>query len=33
MLKSDLCEFSDAYIVIKRVITVTSPNNAKKINQ
>ena len=30
MLKSDLCEFSDAYIVIKRVITVTSPNNAKK---
>ena len=30
MLRSDLCDFSDAYIVVKGVITVTSPNNAKK---
>ena len=33
MLRSDLCDFSDAYIVVKRVITVTSPNNVKEINQ
>ena len=30
MLRSDLCDFNDAYIVVKEVITVTSPNNAKK---
>ena len=30
MLRSDLCDFSDAYLVVKEVITVTSPNNAKK---
>ena len=30
MLRSDLCDFSDAYIVVKGVITVTSPNNAKR---
>ena len=32
MLRSDLCDFSDAYIVVKANITVTSPNNAKKNN-
>ena len=30
MLRSDLCHFSDAYIVIKRNITVVRPNNAKR---
>ena len=30
MLRSDLCDFSDAYIVVKGTITVTNPNNAKK---
>ena len=30
MLRSDLCDFSDAYIVVKGDITVTSPNNAKR---
>ena len=30
MLKSDLCNFSDAYIVVKWTITVTNPNNAKR---
>ena len=29
MLRSDLCDFSDAYIVVKGTITVTYPNNAK----
>ena len=29
MLRSDLCDFSDAYIVVKGDITVTNPNNAK----
>ena len=27
MLRSDLCEFSNAYIVVKRTITVTNPDN------
>ena len=27
MLSSDLCDYSDAYIVIKGKITVTNPNN------
>ena len=27
MLRSDLCDFSDAYIVIKGTITVTNPDN------
>ena len=31
MLRSDLCDFSDAYIVVKGNITVTSPDNARKI--
>ena len=30
MLRSDLCGFNDAYIVVKGVITVTRPNNAKR---
>ena len=30
MLRSDLCDFSDTYIVVKRIITVTEPYNAKK---
>ena len=31
MLRSDLCDFNDAYIVVKGDITVTEPDNAKKI--
>ena len=27
MLRSDLCNFSDAYVAIKGKITVTNPNN------
>ena len=30
MLRLDLCDFSDAYIVVKGDITVTYPNNAKR---
>ena len=30
MLRSDLCDFSDAYIAVKGNITVTNPNNAKR---
>ena len=30
MLISDLCDFSDAYIVVKGVIAVTDPDNAKR---
>ena len=30
MLRSDLCNFSDAYIVVKRIISVTEPDNAKR---
>ena len=26
MLRSDLCDYSDAYIVVKRIITVTGTN-------
>ena len=33
MLRSDLCDFSDAYIVVKGTITVVRPQNAKKINK
>ena len=33
MLRSDLCDFNDAYIVVKGDITVGAPNNAKKIRQ
>ena len=27
MLRSDLCDFSDAYIVVKGTITITDPND------
>ena len=30
MLRSDLCDYSDAYIVLKGNITVTNPDNAKR---
>ena len=30
MLRADLCDFSDAYIVVKGDITVTEPNDAKR---
>ena len=30
MLRSDLCDYSNAYIVVKGDITVTNPNNAKR---
>ena len=30
MLRSDLCDFNDAYIVVKETITVGAPNNAQK---
>ena len=28
MLRSDLCDYSDAYIVVKGTITVEDPNDA-----
>ena len=31
MLRPDLCDFNDAYIVVKGTITVTEPDNAKNI--
>ena len=33
MLRSDLCDFNDVYIVAKGDITVGALNNAKKIKQ
>ena len=30
MIRSDLCDYSDAYIVVKEIITVTEPDNAKR---
>ena len=30
MLRSDLCDYSDAYIIVKGTITVLRPNAAKK---
>ena len=30
MLRSDLCDFNDAYIVVKGTITVVRPNGAKR---
>ena len=33
MLRSDVCDFSDAYIAVKGNIIVTNPDNAKKINK
>ena len=28
MLRSDLCDYSDAYIVVKGTVTVTDPNSS-----
>ena len=33
MLRSDLCDFSDAYIVVEGTITVVRQNNEKKKNK
>ena len=30
MLRSDLCDYSNAYIIVKRTTIVTNPDNAKK---
>ena len=30
MLRPDLCDFNDAYIVVKGMITATNPNNGVK---
>ena len=30
LLRSDLCDFRDAYIVVKGTITVVRPNNTKR---
>ena len=30
MLRSDLCDYSDGYIIVKGTITVARPDNAKK---
>ena len=30
MVRSNLCDYSDAYIAVKGIITVTIPNNARK---
>ena len=29
MLRSDLCDYSDSYIIVKGTIAVLRPNNAK----
>ena len=33
MLRSDLCDFNDACIVVKGTITFTEPDNGKKKKQ
>ena len=33
MLQSDLCDYSDAYIVVKGAITVTGANNKDRKNK
>ena len=33
MLRSDLCDFSDAYIVVERDITLEGNNDANKRNK
>ena len=33
MIRSDLCDYSDANIVVKETITVTEPDNAKEIKE
>ena len=30
MLRADLCDYSDAYIVVKGTTAVTAPDNAKR---
>ena len=30
MLRSDLCDFNDAYIAVEGIIIVTNPDNAKR---
>ena len=30
MLRSNLCDYSDAYVVVKEIITVTNSNDAQK---
>ena len=30
ILRSDLCDFSDSYIVVKGTITIVTPNTAKR---
>ena len=32
MLQSDLCDYSDAYVVVKRTITVIGENNSDRKN-
>ena len=33
MLRSDLCDLNDVYIVVKGTINVTEPDNEKKIKR
>ena len=33
LLRSDLCDYSDAYIVVKGRTNVTTTNNAKRMNK
>ena len=33
MLRSDLCDYSDAYIVVKGIISVNGNTNANRINR
>ena len=33
MLRSDLCDFSDAYVVVKRTITVVGGSNNSRKNR
>ena len=33
MLRSDLCDYSNAYILVKWTITIVRPNNAKRIKE
>ena len=33
MLGSNLCDYSDAYVVVKGTIIIVRPNNAKKNKQ
>ena len=33
MLRSDLCDYSDAYVVVKRIITVEGGKNRDKKTQ